>query len=539
MDAYAKADRRVLSELAKTRDKRWQYVAQEINNGIVRPRFSAKACKNRYDDLQNGTARPPPELDDEPEARRKEQIQKRKQFELRKQREAERKKQDDLNHKTLNMSELRKENSRAYVIEKSAKIAQRKADEKRQKDAITQQKRDAKERKDATIQEYRQENARQAEEKKLEGNMLKELRKKLEQSERQKAVNDAAERAQRQRDAAHASASANPRYVPIQPRPAQRKPQVDSSSALHLYGTSNPSRAAKNVTNDRIRAEALDTTRHHREEQLFDAGNAEVGMSMLTAGAPVLSRKRGASMFDADDEEDDVSIGRPARKIQRNAPSTRPPSSGMDPREVMSRHELYAIILERKLPTNRKKEVKDVVLKRINEHDQQMTIAEIQGYLHNKHKKSIKGNKQELIRRLAEADARASPLFKPKHEAILNAANNFAAEQARTRRAVPGTPSFRPARRQRAISGAAPLRSAGPTSQARSREDIDGAEPFTPMPRPNQARSRDEIDDAEAFTPITNFNKQVVIDPALTGETTAGAPYPNVDVFGTTNEMYS
>ncbi|KAL2355220.1 hypothetical protein BJ546DRAFT_678311 [Cryomyces antarcticus] len=70
--AYKDADDMLNVELAKVYDRRWRFVAMYLRRKISTSKYSARACKERFEALQNGTARCPPELDENPEARRAE-----------------------------------------------------------------------------------------------------------------------------------------------------------------------------------------------------------------------------------------------------------------------------------------------------------------------------------------------------------------------------------------------------------------------------------------------------------------------------------
>ncbi|TKA69747.1 hypothetical protein B0A49_06707 [Cryomyces minteri] len=70
--AYKDADDMLNAELAKVYDRRWRFVAMYLRRKIPTSKYSARACKERFEALQNGTARCPPELDENPEARRAE-----------------------------------------------------------------------------------------------------------------------------------------------------------------------------------------------------------------------------------------------------------------------------------------------------------------------------------------------------------------------------------------------------------------------------------------------------------------------------------
>ncbi|KAK4962224.1 hypothetical protein LTR28_004634, partial [Elasticomyces elasticus] len=75
-EAYRAADARIKEELAQVESKRWTYVSRDLERRMRKSRYSVRACKERYEAEQAGTARVVPEFDPDPEARRAERERK-------------------------------------------------------------------------------------------------------------------------------------------------------------------------------------------------------------------------------------------------------------------------------------------------------------------------------------------------------------------------------------------------------------------------------------------------------------------------------
>ncbi|KAH0414224.1 hypothetical protein KCU90_g15912, partial [Aureobasidium melanogenum] len=89
-EAYEVADKKFQIELEKLEQKRWTWTAQNLNKRLPRERFSAKACRQRHEARRNGTARCPPEIDPDPEARQREREERIAAYKLRREEEAKR-----------------------------------------------------------------------------------------------------------------------------------------------------------------------------------------------------------------------------------------------------------------------------------------------------------------------------------------------------------------------------------------------------------------------------------------------------------------
>ena len=72
MQSYALADIEVNYELERIRAWRFRKVSDYMRRLNKNALFSAKACRNRYNELVEGTARIPTDMDDDPDARRME-----------------------------------------------------------------------------------------------------------------------------------------------------------------------------------------------------------------------------------------------------------------------------------------------------------------------------------------------------------------------------------------------------------------------------------------------------------------------------------
>lgn len=154
----------------------------------------------------------------------------------------------------------------------------------------------------------------------------------------------------------------------------------------------------------------------------------------LTSSMPSPSpRARSVADVFFDDDETNATI----TALTRGAPPRlNSDEIGTDPRDIMHRSELMTLLLERGLPRFREKDTKDIAVRRLRDADEEATVAQLQKLL-KKRKQPLHGSRPELIARLAEADARGSKKFKPRHIAILNRAR-LTAKIAGTRPAVTG-----------------------------------------------------------------------------------------------------
>ncbi|KAF1987200.1 hypothetical protein K402DRAFT_462917 [Aulographum hederae CBS 113979] len=72
IEAMAKAEEVMKSRIQKITDRRFRYVADALHNIKPSVIYSPKACEKRYYEVMNGTAKIPPELDDDPAKRAEE-----------------------------------------------------------------------------------------------------------------------------------------------------------------------------------------------------------------------------------------------------------------------------------------------------------------------------------------------------------------------------------------------------------------------------------------------------------------------------------
>ncbi|GAM84111.1 hypothetical protein ANO11243_021030 [Dothideomycetidae sp. 11243] len=94
-------------------------------------------------------------------------------------------------------------------------------------------------------------------------------------------------------------------------------------------------------------------------------------------------------------------------------------NSGVDPREIMAKCELLALVCERGMTKNRDKETKALLSRRIRESDRSASYADIQSWLLRRGLPST-GNRAEKLWRLVEYDSTHSRSWRPKHMALLN-----------------------------------------------------------------------------------------------------------------------
>jgi len=74
--AYEEAREQTSADLAELVERQWKVVAENLKKKMPIPKFSRHACRERYNGLNDGTARIPPERDPDPEAREAERLAK-------------------------------------------------------------------------------------------------------------------------------------------------------------------------------------------------------------------------------------------------------------------------------------------------------------------------------------------------------------------------------------------------------------------------------------------------------------------------------
>lgn len=425
----------MLTELEKVRSRRFMFVSAEINKTLAKPRFSAKSCQNRYEELCNGTARPPPELDDDPAARALEREERMKSFKSFKQRQEEAK-----------VAEAKMTRERKLAEERERRAAEdRRGQQKAAWDAAKKAKADA-------AEALRQDKEHRKNEKKSilnsnlqilaedENRKKKELAliKQLQQTQMAKGINkmeeEARQKGDRRRSATHTSAD-------------QR----------------NADRAARDETNNVLLTDA-------RERQRQQARSSQIRESLPPVRQP--TPRVQSTMLGADSARDDVS---------RN------------PRYIMTKDELKALVRERKMEANRNKEVKDVVVSRLMEDDRTMPLQQLHRLLRARNLDRT-GTREELAHRLAISDARSSSKFNDRVDAQLKSA------RLNARAATPQARPTPPPGRQRSVAQPVPKRrrvdrDGGPTTAGADHvSDSPPAITYDTGPRPGMGHSISPIE---------------------------------------------
>ena len=368
LTAFVKANEKVMSEHERIQKKLWEYTAQEVNRDVTQPRFSAKACRDRYDALHNGTARVPPELDDDPEARKRERDARLAAYEVRKRKEEEAKAHAAALKREENSQKAMREKLKTIRIARQMKEKKRKENEQRQqKEFLRNAQQARKAERERQMAAFKAENDKKRRMKQAHMEVTEQLTKDLEQKNKDEQERIARENAHRRKARLYAATT------------------VPSQHASLYAGSTHPARQAKTAN-----------LPLYEPDSLVVSANNEVYPSNLlrTAG----------------------------QHLTPTPTQTASNAAVPDARElVCDMKELYRIFDERKMSNKRKKDVKSVVCARLRDNEEQATIEQLKQWLH-KRGVSTYGPKDMLIQRLREADARNSPHFNERHAAVLNSA---------------------------------------------------------------------------------------------------------------------
>ncbi|KAL9096624.1 MAG: hypothetical protein Q9165_001111 [Trypethelium subeluteriae] len=126
--SYHRAERQIQQEIEKARDKLWRYTSDLLRHECPTSRYSPRACKERYEALLDGTARVPPELDENPEARAAERLARLEAKKLEKEK-LEREREEEMRQAKLE-AERKEQRRQDQMAARKAKKEQ----EKKQKD---------------------------------------------------------------------------------------------------------------------------------------------------------------------------------------------------------------------------------------------------------------------------------------------------------------------------------------------------------------------------------------------------------------------
>lgn len=361
-EAYKRAELRLDEEINRINNKFFTYVAQEINKDAPRPRFSARACKDRYEAKKAGTARIPPELDPDPEGRARERLERIQAYKLRKDQEAQQVRDEaEQRKKDKNQADEKKNVARQKREAETAIRNQRKKEEDDFKQAkIDAAKEKRKQRKDAMdyLRAFRLYQQRKHHAEKM---LYKKLQKEANKRERALA-----------------------RFSLQFPLPTE---------AIGFGSTTPAAQPTKRAPSRTVRDEALGTMDFAAQELSLNIRNERLAATPAKgkiASGNTPSSRRGRNALD---------------------PSGGQNIFGADPRSMLTMAELYELMRDRGMLLGRMKEVKGVVLSRLADEDNSMDRESIQALLRERNL-NPQGPNRILIRRLQEDDAKKSAAYK-------------------------------------------------------------------------------------------------------------------------------
>ncbi|KAI4760602.1 hypothetical protein E4T52_07458 [Aureobasidium sp. EXF-3400] len=344
-EAYKIADEKCKVELEKLEQKRWAWAAQEINKRLPRQRFSAKACRKRWEDRINKTARCPPELDPNPEARAREREERIAAYKLRKEEEAEREAAEAENKKRSKKDNtVQKIAARQRKETQVALKAQKKREKQKYRQSLLETVTLARQRKQDALDAARAERLYHEKKNKFFVRLHKQLKKEVGALQKKKEKNG--------------GVTPDPEETDVVFKPRSR----------YTY---------KN-TAEQILDEDIDAT-----QAVIDA-RAHTFTGVVEPVGTVATQI--------------VPISKPA-VIADGFPE--------DPRSWCTIDELHNILRSRGMLLNRMKETKPIILSRLNNEDRTISIQQLKDLLKARNEDSS-GTKAELMRRLAIADAKTS-----------------------------------------------------------------------------------------------------------------------------------
>ncbi|KEQ67066.1 uncharacterized protein M437DRAFT_36266 [Aureobasidium melanogenum CBS 110374] len=357
-EAYEIADKKFQIELEKLEQKRWTWTAQNLNKRLPRERFSAKACRQRHEARRNGTARCPPEIDPDPEARQREREERIAAYKLRKEEEAKR---DAL--EAEEKKRMKKNNTAEKVAARQRKEAQAALKAKKKKDAdeyrqsLAEAVTLAKQRKQNALDAARAERIYNERKHRFFNRLHKQLKKEVAALLRKKERNNG-----------------------ITPEP-------EDTETMHPP----KSRYAYKNTADQIRNENISAT-----EAAINARSHEFdGIVEPVATAAV--------------DTQPIPIAKPSNpgRSKSQQPSIAADGFSEEPRSWCTIDELHDLLRARGMLLNRMKENKAIIISRLNNEDKTTSIEQLRDLLKARHE-DFNGAKAELMRRLAISDAKSS-----------------------------------------------------------------------------------------------------------------------------------
>lgn len=356
-ESHEMADEKFKAEFEKLEQKRWAWTAQALNKRLPRQRFSAKACRQRFEALKDGTARCPPELDPNPAARALEREQRIVAFKVRKEEEAQR---DAAQAEEKKRS--KKDNTAEKVAARERKEAQDalKAQKKREKEEYRRSLQDtitlARERKHEALNTARAERDYNDMKNKFFTLIHNQLKKEVAALKKKKEKNGGV-------------------------TPDSETDVVHEPKSRYTY---------KN-TAEQIRDEDLDATEAaiDARSHVFDGIVRPIG-TVATQVMPTSEPSAPTTNVNAHQRSAIVPDGFP-----------------QEPRSWCAIDELHNILRARGMLLNRMKETKAVILSRLNNEDRIVSVQQLRELLKARNEDSS-GTKDDLMRRLSIADAKTS-----------------------------------------------------------------------------------------------------------------------------------
>ena len=392
--SFRSAELQVEHELEKVRDKLWRYTADLLRRERPTSRYSPRACKERYEALIDGTARIPPEIDDDPEARAAERATKLEA--KRRQKEGQEREKQETARQARAENERRKQLREDEVAARKAKREQEDLEKKRKLFETTQERENKKKEAEQAKLDAKLYEQRTRQEQKLRKEQA--AARKLQEAEKARQNREAAAQLKEQKDLElrqmkEAQARAKLEAIQKGREIKERQQQVRRE---------NRSRAQSGKTKV-IDDNNEDENSNDPKDELPDT--EDVGKCNTKEAGSV----GGPSAATA-------SLGHNAMTSSSNNPttldSTKPKptsSSGVEkvsPRKSMSTQELVTLLQKRGVKVNSKTSRK-YMISQLALLDSKTFVEDLKLELKNRGLKQT-GNKAELVHRLATDDAAKS-----------------------------------------------------------------------------------------------------------------------------------
>ncbi|KAG9961763.1 hypothetical protein KCU61_g5185, partial [Aureobasidium melanogenum] len=357
-EAYEVADKKFQIELEKLEQKRWTWTAQNLNKRLPRERFSAKACRQRHEARRNGTARCPPEIDPDPEARQREREERIAAYKLRREEEAKR---DAIEAEEKKRS--KKDNTAEKIAARQRKEAQAALKAQKKKDAVEYRQSLveavtlAKQRKQNALNAAREERIYNERKHRFFNRLHKQLKKEVAALLRKKERNNG-----------------------VTPEPEDVE-TVHPPKSRYAYRNT-----AEQIRNENISAtEAAINARSHEFIGVVEpVATAAVDTQPMPITTPSTLNRRGSQQ-----------------------PAIANDGFSEEPRNWCTIDELQNILRARGMLLNRMKENKAIIISRLNNEDKTTDVEQLRDLLKARHE-DTNGTKTELMRRMAISDAKRS-----------------------------------------------------------------------------------------------------------------------------------